>query len=460
MKSRWVGASLLLLSASFPVPAMLFAQTGQPAPQPAQAAQQNSNPLIDQLKSADAGARAKAAREMGKSGDATVVPPLAQALKDESDKVRREVVYALASIHTSESLDALTTATHDADSDVRALAVQCVIGYYSGVVPTAGFAGTMKKQLRRAKQLFVQNKTQVDPGTPIDPKVVSALEAAMADTNSLPAARESAKGLGILMARPAVPDLVKGAHKFDEDLAREALNSLSKIEDTSVGPQLVDLLNSPYKDVKRDACVTVGILRAREALPKLQAIIESDSDMKDREKAIEGLAYLGDRVSVPLFMKEIWSQDSKGIRTSAAEGLARAADPATSSELERALSAEKDAGVRLAIDFALTALGKDEFVSAIVDELANRMRGDAAEAYLTELARNPKFLPKLYTYLSAHEATVRRRLCRVLMFSGDGTSLDALERLSHDSNGDVATAALRARQSIRARTSAPPAAKP
>jgi HEAT repeat protein len=216
---------------------------------------------------------------------------------------------------------------------------------------------------------------------------------------------------------------------------------------------LIDLLDSRDKDVRRDAAVTAGILRTREALPKLQSIVEHDPDSKDRQKALEGLAYIGDRVSVPIFIKELWSQDGKDLRIFGAEGLARAADPNTLPELQKAVIAEKDARVRLAIQFAITAQGKDDFLSTMLNELGSRVRGDIAEAYFIELARNPKFLPKLYPYLRTQDAAVRRRLARVLMFSGDATSLEPLDQLARDPNPDVATTALRAKQAIRARGS-------
>ncbi len=89
-----------------------------------------------------------------------------------------------------------------------------------------------------------------------------------------------------------------------------------------------------------------------------------------------------------------------------------------------------------------------------MDGLGSRLHGDAARTYLIELSQDPKFLPKLYPYLNSQDATVRRSLCMVLMFSGDATSLQHLERLSHDRNGDVASEALRAMRAIRVRTSA------
>ena len=45
------------------------------------------------------------------------------------------------------------------------------------------------------------------------------------------------------------------------------------------------------------------------------------------------------------------------------------------------------------------------------------------------------------------------RLCSVLMFSGNQSSLEQLDRLSHDPDGDVAAEALRAKQAVRARGS-------
>jgi hypothetical protein len=60
----------------------------------------------------------------------------------------------------------------------------------------------------------------------------------------------------------------------------------------------------------------------------------------------------------------------------------------------------------------------------------------------------------LYPYLQSSSADVRKRLCTVLMFGGDQTSLDQLDRLSHDPNSDVAAEALQAKRGLRARLAA------
>jgi HEAT repeat protein len=440
-----------------PAPAAPATAPAAPATPPAAPAASN-NPTVMLLKQGHSDSvRAKAAQDLGKQGDIATIPALAAALSDPSSKVRREVVLALAQFHQPVVLPPLEQATKDVEDGVRITAVQCLVGYYSGVQPNTGLTGFMRKNWQRATSHFQADDTRIDPGITVDPTVITALIVAMKDTRSNEASRQAAKGLGILGAKAAAPDLVAAAHSSDSDLAREALNSLSKIKDLDSGPKLVDLLDSPDKDVKRDACVAVGILRAKEALPKLQSIFQNDADEKNKVAAMQGLAYLGDKVSVPLFTKALWNDD-KSVRQGAGEGLARAADPQSRAELEKALTAEKDASAKLAMEFALAALGKEDALSDVVSDLGGKIRGDVARAYLTELSRDPAFLPKLYPYLQSPDNGIRKRLCVVLMYSGDQGSLQQLDRLEHDPDRDVAEAALHAKRAIRARldAAAPP----
>jgi HEAT repeat protein len=414
---------------------------------------QNAPPATEGLKSTDAKTRAKTARDLGQSGDSSAIPALIEGLKDPDTKVRREVVVALATLRQPAALDALTTMMKDPDDDVRGLAIEGMVGYYTGQTPSTGFGAFMKKNWERAKSRFTPDTTEVDPGIALDPKVVDAIRSGLADPNSARVAKESARGLGVLRAKAAVPDLVKAAHSTDVDLSREAISALGKIGDLSAGPQLVDLLNSSDKDVRLDAAVTVGILRTHDALPKLQSLFDGAADGRTREKSLEGLAYLGDAASVPTFLKALWSND-KSLRISSAEGLARAGDAKALSDLLKAAGSEGDAEARLAMEFALTALGRNDYFAQLVDALGSRTNGDVAKSYFVELARKPGFLAELYPYLDHRSAEVRMKLCEVLMISGDQTSIPPLERLSHDSNNDVASEALRALRAIRARSAA------
>ena len=170
---------------------------------------QATGTTADQLKSPNPKIRANAARELGKSGDYNAVEVLSGALIDQDVNVRREVVLALAALHKSASLKPLAAASRDSDSDIRTLAIKCMVGYYTGQVPEAGVTGFMKKSVRRAKSLFVSDDTRIDPGVIVDPVVFAALQNELADTRSVEVQREAARGLGTLMAKQAVPDLVK-----------------------------------------------------------------------------------------------------------------------------------------------------------------------------------------------------------------------------------------------------------
>lgn len=416
-------------------------------------AQQTANPLLDELKSQDANIRARAVRDIGNSGDTSSVQALTAALNDPSPKVRKEIIVALAKLHTNESLDGLVSATRDSDPDVRTMAVEAVVGWYTGNVPSTGFRGAVKKSYNGALNWFQTDTTHIRPGMTVDPKTVAALEADMEDTRSIEASRDAARGLGILLARPAVPALVKASHSPDAGLAVNALDALSKIKDISAGPEVTDLLDSPSKDVRRAACITIGILRTKSAAPKLQEIYQTDTDGDTRKAALDGLAFIGDPASYPVFIKALWSQD-KDERAYAAEGLARIRDPKAGANLEKRMKIEKDAGVKLAILFAQVSIGETEHLRDLVDALTSRTRSDVARSYLIELTRQKSLLSAVYSYLNDSNATIRRQLCVVLMYSGDASSLPHLSPLTHDRNSDVAAAALRATQAIRSQAGA------
>jgi HEAT repeat protein len=407
---------------------------------------------VEDLRNPKPKIRAKAAQEIGQAGDPSAVPALIAALNDSSAKVRRQVVVALASIRVSQSLQGLIQATSDNDSEVRWLAVKGIEGYYTGETPKTGFMGYMERQYRSAKRKFEGGAVRITPGTGVDPRAVSALQRVMMDTQHARAAQEATRSLGILMARQAVPNLVITAHSPNENLAREALNSLAKIQDTSAGPKLVDLLNSSDSQVQQDAAITVGVLRTRSAVPRLQALYANAPNKTTRQKALQGLAYIGDPVSEPIFLNALSDKDAS-VRGYGAEGLARAKDKKALPDLLRLAPAEKNASARLAMEFAVTSLGRNDYLSSLINALGSGDE-DTAQVYLVELAQNRDFLAQLYPYLNSRNATVRQRLCTVLMYSGDGTSIHPLEQLSHDPNSTVAAAALRALSAIRLRTSA------
>jgi HEAT repeat protein len=180
---------------------------------------------------------------------------------------------------------------------------------------------------------------------------------------------------------------------------------------------------------------------------------ENGANKPVQEKSLQGLAYLGSPVSVPLFLKALWSND-KTIRALAAEGLGRAGDPQGLPDLQKAVNGEKSAEPRFAMMFAITALGEMTYLSDLVTGLGARFRGDVVRSYLIELTRKPDMLAKLYPFTTHRDADVRRQLCTVLMYNGDASSIEPLERLSQDPKAEVASEALRALRVVRLRAAA------
>lgn len=439
------GIAVILLVFAFALcPARAQPQAQQPNPTA-------EDPLVEQLKSPDAGHRAKAAQLLGQQGKASAIPALITALTDPSPNVRRQVILALAQFHSAPALDGLITATRDTDPSVRSVAVRALTGYYTGRVPSIGLKGFLKQNYQRTFNPEDEQIQTIAPGAHVDPQSVAALIAALNDTRSIDPARDAARGLGDLLALTAAPDLIKAAHSSDSGLAREALIALSKIKSPAAGAQLLDLVSAPDRPTRQQAALTLGMLHTESALPKLQAMYENDPDKSTRAAGLTGLAYLGNPVSLPIFLKALWSAN-KSYRVQAANGLARARDSKALPDLEKAVKIEKDGGVRVALDFALVSLGQKSYLADLVQALGSRNNYIAAREDLVDLTARPDLRTELYTQFDNKDANVRRRLCTVLMYTGDASSIPTLEKMTKDKNGDVATAAFRSLSAIRART--------
>src|ERR1017187_1297125 len=167
---------LIILLLALSSARLVWGQTDKPAPAappatPAQAPTTTAptvdagNPSVMLLKQGHTeSVRAKAAEDLGKQGDRSTIPALAEALKPPSSRVRREVVLALAQFHQPDVLPPLEQATQDVDDGVRITAVQCLVGYYTGVLLPSGWTGFMKKNWQRAASHFQSDDTRIDPG--------------------------------------------------------------------------------------------------------------------------------------------------------------------------------------------------------------------------------------------------------------------------------------------------------
>ncbi len=397
--------------------------------------------------------RQKAVEHIGKKGDKSTIPLLAEALLDPSAKVRRKVIIALDQLRYPEILEPLHQATQDLTPEVAHLAVLALVNYSTGRdlnTNSSNMIGGLKALGGKVKRGFEPDDMRIDFDVQVDPLTIRALENVLKRKPSWEAQRAAAWGLGVLLAKPAIPTLVDIAHSQDPNLAREAMNSLTKILEPSAGLGLVDLLDSPNEDVRKDAAITVGILRTQEALKPLADLYKRERNSKVKAKALEGLAFIGSEISAPLF-KEALKNRNDSLRITAAEGFARVSNPKYANEVRLAESTENDGRVRLAMAFALAAMGDSSYVVNLVQQLGSAFRRNIARAYLIELSRSSGSRFQLYQHLDHHAPDVRKSLCQILMYHGDSDTIKALDYLTRDDNKGVAIEALRATRVIRAR---------
>jgi HEAT repeat protein len=401
--------------------------------------------------STDPKQRAKAARELGKGG-AESIPQLRPLLKDPVRDVRLDAVRSIVAIGTQHSLDPLIEATRDNDPEVQMRATDGLVNFY--------LPGYVQSGLQRfgsaVRSRFDRENTQVvEPFVTVRPEVIAALSRLVTGAASMPARANAARAVGILRGSAAVPELVQALQTKDDDVIYESLIALQKIRDESAGPRAAFLIRDLHERVQIAAIETVGLLKARQAIPDLQRVFDAASSDRVRRAALTALSMMPDPSSRPWFQKA-FTDDDEGVRASAAEGFARLKNESDRPMLERAFNDERKMPARLAQAFALVSLGNvqtTEFapLTYLVNTLNSKSYRNVAQPYLTEVARDEKVRSALYGYLKTGTADERIGLVRVLAASGDEASVAHVRPLTKDPDSEVAQEAIRALRTLQAR---------
>ena len=404
-----------------------------------------------QLQDPDPKVREKAVKQLGQEDDPANVSILATAVKDKDGKVRLAVVKSLIHLGTPASLPPLSRAVEDGFPEIRLLAIDGLLNFYLPGYVDTGFGGFFRSLGNKVGGLFSDVDTVVIPAdVKPDPDVIRTLSVTLNGAPGMETRVRAARALGILRAQAAVPDLLKATFSNQVDLIVETLGAFQKIKDTSVGPRIIFLLNYPQKSVQKSAAEALGILRTEAAIPELQKLFENSDDKNIRAAALDALAFMPVKATAPVFVTFLEDQDRR-LRASSALGLGRLQDPGNLSALETAEEAEKDTGVRLALDFAMVNGGKTDSLKEMVSNLSSRVHRGEARPYLIELARDPKIREALRPYLYSSDADIRKNLCIVFGASGDSASISALEPLLRDRDAEVANEANRAIRIIQSR---------
>jgi HEAT repeat protein len=393
--------------------------------------------LIYDLKSPDAGRRQSAARDLGALKHKGAIPDLVAMAHDPAATVRREVELSLERMEDIQTLPGFIAFATDSENDIRSRAVASLVNIH--LSRTTGFFAALSKL---GDVIFIAADRDVElvvePDVPVDSSVIETLRTRLTDSERN-IRRTAIRGLGILRARQAVPDLLQ-VIKEDRDnaLRFDGVRAIRKIDDRTVADQLVALLNINTDSVRNELMTTLGYMRYHGAVPELMKIVDQSKPTDlGRIVALAALADIGDPTTVPMF-ERLKADKNENLRLYANEGIARTANPEQKTEISAARLIEKSGVVRTAQAFALLRIGETEFLDELIRALDKTSTRDLAKEYLLET--KPVDRPALFTPRPANSVT-RAELADVLGRIGDPNALPWLQELSHDADGDVAKAA-------------------
>ena len=143
-------------------------------------------------------------------------------------------------------------------------------------------------------------------------------------------------------------------------------------------------------------------------------------------------------------------------RREAAEALARAAAAEHRRLAEGYRAQEKDTRVRVALDWALYRMGKNEALFGVVSAIDSKKTAEQAVGYLKQI-ESPE---PLYVFLGRVNGNTRIRLLEVLAETGNAGTLAEIKPFTESLDPGIADAAKFAEQEINLRLQEPPAVEP
>jgi HEAT repeat protein len=399
--------------------------------------------------------RPKDVRELAKGGS-NVIPQLQALLKNPDLDIRTEAVKSIVEIGTQRSLDPLIGATGDNDAVIQILATDGLVNFYLPGYVKTGVGARFQRVGRGIKSMFTDTNDQIiEAYIQVRPEVIAALGKLARGGISMESRANAARAVGILRGQAAIPDLLDAMKSKNDAVLYESLIAIQKIHDKTVAPKLRYLLRDLDEKVQLAAIETTGLLQNKDALPDLVDVLHRAKSAKVRRASLTAIAMIPDDSSRALYTKYLSDKDD-AMRAAAAEGFARLKSSADLELIKTAYEQEGKASPRLSMAFALVSLGQVEVselspLQLLINTLNSRARQGESVAFLIELARDPKIRASLYPALTGGMKDEKIYLARVMARSGGKDSLPALEKVSQDTDPEVAQEGLRALQNLRAR---------
>ncbi len=399
--------------------------------------------------------RQKEAKSLARQGS-TAIPRLSELIFDEAPAVRAQAVKSLVSIGGQGSLDPLTRSVADGDPQIQIAAINGLVNFYLPGFVQSGVSASLKHTGTKVISKFAGPEEQLIPSFIVPrPEVIGVLAKQIADAKDMSVRAAAARAAGVLRGRGAVEALTAALRSKDDALLFESVTALEKIRDPRSAPSLVILFRDPKEKIQVAALEAAGLLMNHSLIPDLEKTLLLPQSPKAKRAAIGALGQLKSESSRPIFEKHLEDKDD-GIRAAAAEALGRLASPADSKRIEALFNDEGKMQPRLAQAFALVAQGDHQFeefspLRYLTNSLNSKAWGGIAEAYVTELVRQPAVLNAIYSTIPSSPKDEKIRFARALSKSGDKSSIEKIEGLTKDANAEVAEESVRALRVLKAR---------
>jgi HEAT repeat protein len=212
-----------------------------------------------------------------------------------------------------------------------------------------------------------------------------------------------------------------------------------------LGDALVHTLNDPEEPVMMAAIEGLGEMRYERGVEALTHVHQYYKTGPPALAALDALARIGLRGSIPLFKTSATRREPTA-RRAAVEGLARAGDAEALAALAPAVQADGNREVALGVAFASQRAGLGKHLSTLIAEAGGRDTGLQVQDYLVELG--PPVAGEVAAALASARGEARARLIEVLGVIGGQDEVPAIEAARADGSSRVAVAAERAMRRI------------
>jgi HEAT repeat protein len=373
-------------------------------------------------------------------------------LRNPDPKTRLMAIRLLRDAKYPEAIAPMAPLVLDPMDDVQLEAIAAELGFFLDQdVRTKKMVGFVieKRVSGIALAAFDLGPLAVWP-RPVPRELMDALLQAVDDENQK-VRLEAIYAFGIVARAPLSPEqhdkLVKALDHYDPAIRGGAARVIGRQQFPGTGEALLKAVNDSQSDVRYASMRALGAVREERAINALTEQLAFYKKGEGAWSALDGLARIASPASVPQFKERLNDRDPF-IRRAAAEGLGRTGDTSAVEQLERMVTSDDSAMVRMACAFAMQKL-RGNYIGRMVDLMASGKVVQQAQEYLIEIG--PPVISTIAPRLQEPDPAMREAIADVLGVVGDASAVPVLEAAAKDADASVATAAKRALARIQSR---------